>query len=386
MRRKLPIYAICFVNLIYLAPSVAVSGLLSAFPGVPEPVLQLLLTLPNLMGIAGILGVPLLTRFFARKHLAVAGLSIYLFSGALSYVGRACLPVLLVGSAMMGIAYGMGSTLYPLLVSMYYEGEERRRVMGATAGIMQLGRIAVVLAGGVLADLHWYNVYLLFALNLIPLVLTIRLLPTDAVEGRREGQPGGGCEGWNVPAILRLSVIGFVFAVCYYVNVTQASLYIEGYGLGTAQLTGIVTAVASVLSGLLAFVFGPIYRRTGRYTFAWALGIMGGGYLLAGLQIGLLPAVLAVCAPAAGIALFNPCLMLELTETAPQKTLPGATALVLTVLNVGYFLSPYLVGAFVPLFPGEGAAAQFLAGGGLCLCAVVLCAAGELHRSTRVVK
>ena len=54
MRRKLPIYAICFVNLIYLAPSVAVSGLLSAFPEVPEPVLQLLLTLPNLMGIAGI--------------------------------------------------------------------------------------------------------------------------------------------------------------------------------------------------------------------------------------------------------------------------------------------------------------------------------------------
>ena len=236
MRRKLPIYAICFVNLIYLAPSVAVSGLLSAFPEVPEPVLQLLLTLPNLMGIAGILGVPLLTRFFARKHLAVAGLSLYLFSGALSYAGRACLPVLLVGSAMMGVAYGIGSTLYPLLVSMYYEGEERGRVMGTTAGIMQLGRIAVVLAGGVLADLHWYNVYLLFALNLIPLALTIRLLPADGVERRREGRPGGGCEGWNFPAILRLSAIGFVFAVCYYVNVTQSSLYIEGYGLGRPSL------------------------------------------------------------------------------------------------------------------------------------------------------
>ena len=147
-----------------------------------------------------------------------------------------------------------------------------------------------------------------------------------------------------------------------------------------------MTAAASVLSGLLAFVFGPVYRRTGRYTFAWALGIMGGGYLLAGLRIGLFPAILAVCAPAAGIALFNPCLMLELTETAPQSTLPGTTALVLTVVNIGYFLSPYLVGLFVPLFPEAGAAAQFLAGGGLCLCGVVLCAAGELRRSAGTAK
>ena len=40
---------------------------------------------------------------------------------------------------------------------------------------------------------------LLFALNLSPLVLTIRLLPTDAVEGRHEGQPGGGMRGGTSP-------------------------------------------------------------------------------------------------------------------------------------------------------------------------------------------
>ena len=42
MKIKLPIFAICFVNLMYLVPSVAVSGMVAAFPGVPEEMLQLL--------------------------------------------------------------------------------------------------------------------------------------------------------------------------------------------------------------------------------------------------------------------------------------------------------------------------------------------------------
>lgn len=373
MKIKLPIFAICFVNLMYLVPAVAVSGMVAAFPGVPEDMLQLLLTLPNLLGIAGILGVPVLARFFSRKHLAVGGLLLYLLSGAVSFCFRESLPALLLGSGMMGVAYGMGSTLYPLLVSLYFEGEERSRLMGITAGIMQLGRVAAVLAGGMLAELHWYNVYLLFALHLIPLALTSLWLPRDTVPETSERR-GSGREGWDLPAILRLSLIGFGFAVCYYVNVTHSSLYIEGAGLGSAALTGVLTAGASILSGALSFVFGPIYRRIGAGAFSLALGVMGLGYLLAGVWVSLPGGVLAICAPAVGIALFNPCLMLELTGTAPQRTLPGATALVLTILNIGYFVSPYVVGAVAGLLPGiPGAAGRFCTGGALCLALALCC-------------
>ena len=383
MKIKLPIFAICFVNLMYLVPSVAVSGMVAAFPGVPEEMLQLLLTLPNLLGIVGILGIPVLTRFFSRKHLAVGGLLLYLLSGVISFCFRESLPVLLLGSGMMGVAYGMGSTLYPLLVSLYFEGEERSRLMGITAGIMQLGRVAAVLAGGMLAELHWYNVYLLFGLHLIPLALTFRWLPQDTVpEEATERRRGSGREGWDLPAILRLSLIGFGFAVCYYVNVTHSSLYIEGAGLGSAALTGVLTAGASILSGALSFVFGSIYRRIGAGAFSLALGVMGLGYLLAGAWVSLPGGVLAICAPAVGIALFNPCLMLELTGTAPQRTLPGATALVLTILNIGYFISPYVVGGLARLLPGiPGAAGRFCTGGALCVVLAFCCMMTERRKS-----
>ena len=46
--------ALCFVNLMYMIPSVAVSGMVAAFPGYNENTVMLLLTLPNLTGIIGI--------------------------------------------------------------------------------------------------------------------------------------------------------------------------------------------------------------------------------------------------------------------------------------------------------------------------------------------
>ena len=122
MKTKLPIYALCFVNLIYLVPSVAVSGLVAAFPDVPEERLLLLLTIPNLAGIAGILGVPVLTRWCSRRDLSAAAMALFLLGGGMSLVFHGCLPVLLLGSAVMGVAYGVNSAVYPLLVSMYYQG------------------------------------------------------------------------------------------------------------------------------------------------------------------------------------------------------------------------------------------------------------------------
>ena len=90
----------------------------------------------------------------------------------------------------------------------------------------------------------------------------------------------------------------------------------------------------------------------------------GRGLLLAGLRIGLLPAILAVCAPAAGIALFNPA-DAGAHRDGPAEHTAGRDGAGAHRGEHWIFSSPYLVGLFVPLFPEAGAAAQFLAGGGL---------------------
>ena len=170
-----------------------------------------------------------------------------------------------------------------------------------------------------------------------------------------------------------------------YVNVTQAPSTSRGYGLGTAQLHRDRDGGSPGCSrGCWPLCSAPIYRRTGRYTFAWALGIWAAGYLLAGLQIGLLPAVLAVCAPGGRGRPFNPCLMLEPhRRPPPEDLLPGGHPRWCSRCpERGLFsLSPTWWGAFCAPLPGRGATAQFLAGGARTLPVRWCCARQGAARS-----
>lgn len=373
-KTKLAIYSVCFVNLMYMLPAVAVSGMVAAFPAANENAVLLVLTLPNLTSIPGLLAVPALGRRFSQKQLTVAALAASFACGALSLVFRAVLPALIALSGLLGVAYGMTSTLFPLLVSGHFTGEERNKVMGVASGMLQLGRVAAVLAGGALAGIAWYHIYWCFALVLAAALASALWLPRGQERAAAE-EAGPTGDWWDKPATLRLAAVGFCFAALYFITSTHLSLYIEGSALGTAALTGALTALGSVISGVLAAAYGWVRRFTGPYTFALALGLVGAGYLLAGLRASLFGAVACICGASMGMALFSPCLMLGFSGCAGGRHLPTVTALVLTVVNVGYFVSPYLTGAVGALLSGTGAPPVFLAAGALALAGAALLAA-----------
>lgn len=259
LKTKFAIYSVCFVNLMYMLPAVAVSGMVAAFPQAGENTVLLVLTLPNLTSI----------------------------------------PALL-------------------------------------------------------AAAFW--------------------LPR-APETQAGDQTGPEADRWDKPATAGLAAVGFCFAALYFITSTHLSLYIEGNGLGTAAMTGALTALGSVLSGLLAAMYGRLRRFTGPYTFALALLLLGAGYVLAALRVTVLGAVVCICGASMGMALFSPCLMLGFARCAGGRHLPTVTALVLTIVNVGYFVSPYLTGALGALLPGSGAAPVFLAAGLLALAGAAFLAA-----------
>lgn len=364
----LAIGAICFVNLMYMIPSVAVSGMVAAFPQYNESTVLLLLTLPNLTGIAGIVAEPMLERWFSRRKLSLAALTVFFTMGMVSWGLHTNLPVMIAASAVMGAAYGMQSTLFPLLVSGCFEGEERNRVMGIVTGMLQLGRVAATLVGGILADLQWYYVYACFLLVLVPIAMGWFFLPKQMVQPVRKTE---SVKGWySVPEMIRLSTVGFAFAALYYVVNTHLSLYMEGYHLGGASATGMITAVGSILAGVVSSSFAWIQRYTQRFTMAAALCVMGVCYIIGGFWVGMPGVTICMLGASVAMGLFSPCLMLGFVRCASEENLPTATAIVLTIVNVGYFASPYLTG-WAASFLGDGAALVFAVAGVLALvCAV----------------
>lgn len=374
MKPKHLIYATCFVTLLYIAPSVCISSMVASFGQARQAAVLSLLTLPSLTSIAGLFLAPVLAKRASLRALNLAALALLTATGLASFACAGSLEVLLALSAVMGVAYGLLNTLFPLLAAAYYQGDELGRVMGVASGMLQLGRVAAMLAGGALAGLGWRYVYLLFLMALAPLAMSFALRRPAPPSG---GQPASQGRGLYWGRLLGLGAAGFSFTAVYYISSTHASLYIEGYGLGTAAATGALSALACGLSGLLSLGYSFLRRYTGRFTFALAFLIVAAGYLPAALSPSLGAAGLAICASLAGMALFYPELMLHITHSAAPGSLPWASALVLACNGLGYTAAPALNGWLAGFLPVGGAAGVFLAAGLVALAAALALAAAS---------
>ena len=174
--------------------------------------------------------------------------------------------------------------------------------------------------------------------------------------------------------MIRISLIGFSFAVLYFISSTHVSLYIEGYGIGSAMTTGWVSGLSSVFAILVAVLFAKIYRKSQNYTFFLIFLILGLGYLPMGLSIQLPFAILGICSAAIAMALFSPYLMIAIADACDSTTLAATTAFVLAFVNIGYFASPYITEFMASLLQLEGTASVFLIAAvfGLLLAACLL--------------
>lgn len=366
MKQKAAVLALCFTTLIYLVLTVSVAGLLAAFPDVSERRVMLVLTLPNLTSVLGLFCVPLLAPRVSQRAMALGSLGALLLGGAVCLLFHDSLPVLLAAACLMGLSYGFLSTLYPMLVNRLFDGRERIAVMGMGAGMLQLGRLASNLIGGFLGEIHWYWVYWTFGFVLIALVLCAAWLPAG-IPAAEPGARDAGSLNWG--GVWKLSAAAMLFAASYFIISTHASLYVEGYGLGTASITGVLSALSYGAAGITAAFYERISRRTGKHTLAIAFLVIGAGYTAPGLRHSLVGACLAFLAGAVGIALFTPWLMVAVSDAAGRWEAPAAMAVVLTCVNVGYFLSPYLTNTLSSVLGDGGSASAFLWTGVLALLA-----------------
>lgn len=373
MKKRVAVLSVSFTILIYMVITVAVAGLTAAFPDVPEETLLLVVTLPNLTGIPAILITPLLLRRMSQKAVTVSALALTVLGGAACLLFSTRLWVLLTAAVVLGFAYGMVSTMYPLLVTTHFTGHERVTIMGLCAGMLQLGRLVAILLGGFLANIHWSYIYFTFIFVLAALVVVLLWLPTGAGSAEEQSMDSDTGSLKN-SKVWRLGLLSAFFGAVYFLSNTHASLYVEGLGLGTAATTGAITSITCVAAVLISSLYSRLPRWVRDHIPAIVFGLMGAGYLLAGLWVSLGTITAALLLSTAAIALFNPWFMLQINTASGRSTAPVATAMVLILINIGYFASPYFTGALA-LLTGGGTAQIFLATG---LAGLVLVPASRL--------
>jgi MFS family permease len=144
-----------------------------------EFLVRQILVLPAL---ATAIASPLVGWWIDRRGLRGAlllSMAVYAFAGSSGLVVDD-LGLLLAGRAALGIALAGIMTSATALISDFFEGEARNRVVGLQASVMGLGGVVFLSLGGWLADQHWRAPFGVYALAILVLVFAARAIPEPA--------------------------------------------------------------------------------------------------------------------------------------------------------------------------------------------------------------
>lgn len=322
------------VNLPGLAVSPMLGKLSDIFPRSSQLEIQLLTLLPNLVIIPMILLSGKITSVKNQTVVLTAGLSIFLLAGIL-YLFADTMPMLISLGVMLGIGCGLIVPIAAGLLSEWFYGEEKVRMLGFKSGTSNGIVILATIFVGWAADFSWHTSFCVYLVPVIPLLLIpfmtntfIRrhLHPSAAIDSNTSGQSvedsATSRKAFKHPAITLAGVIGLYIALTatsmvftYYLPFTM-----KHYALSTSQV-GIATAMFYVTAMIGGFALTPYIRIVGNKALYVCIVIMAAGLLTLGLLHTITTYITGVLLIGLGYGFFQPIIYNKTTEIAPDKTL-----------------------------------------------------------------
>lgn len=355
MGNRVAIYAICFINLVYLLPSVAMADMVDVFSPVPQATVMLTLSLPCLTSVLGSIALPAFQHRYSLKTVTLAALALAVFAGAVSVAFHGSFPVILAASAFQGLSYGVFVTVYPLLSAILFPKGDQPGVLAGSTAMIQAGRVAILFFGGLLASIRWYYAFYMILLCALAFLIVLFFLTDPGLTPKKEkkGSASDLMQLIKSPAFLYLAVTASIFLILYYNVATYASLYIQENGLGNPSATGTASSIASGVAVFTSLLSAKVRKYTGRFTGGIAALVLGFGLLLPGIWVSL-PAIGAgMIIASIGKSQQMPHLMGEISACGDESMRAVAMAFVQTGISLGYFLSP-AISTFLGGIAGSG--------------------------------
>lgn len=369
---KLAILSVSSLLMISMTASAILADISAHYPGVDQSIIQMVLTLPALMGMTfALLSGPITTKI-SKKNLVIFGL-ISAFSGGTTALlfGQTSIYVLHASSLLIGIAQGINSTMTMALIADYFSGSERSSLMGLQSAFVNGGSMVILLISGFLAGIRWNYSYLIYLILIPVMVIVIKNLPSDSpVHEDHASASGNG----NLNSIVFFtSLVMFLFTTLLFVFQTNISMFIRSNELGDASTAGMVNSLMTGTGALTGIFYGRITRFLKTMIMPVAVCTAGIGMLLVYI-VGSLPSVfIAGIMVGFGLSATIPTAMFNVSSAvSPSKS---ATALALTngFMNIGMFASPFVINPLSSgLNPGIDGFRFFLSASGLILLSVII--------------
>ncbi|WP_323687655.1 MFS transporter [Rhizobium sp. AN88] len=242
---------------------------------------RMVLTLPSVFvalcaPVAGVLA-----DRFGRKRLLLGAILLYSLSG-MSGLFADSLAGLLVGRAFLGFAIGGIMTIGTALVGDYFEGPARERYLGLQQAFTQLGGVVFVVAGGLLADVHWRAPFAVYAVALLILPAALLFLREPARNNShvKNGGEQAFAVNWFLVAVLALAA--FLVNALFYTIPSQLPFFLRELGLFSGSVAGYAIGIFNLAGALMALNFGRLGGADWRDRYSGGrAGVDGNGFCAA---------------------------------------------------------------------------------------------------------
>ncbi len=342
----------------------------TAFPDASETMVSLIITLPSLaVALTGFFLGALSDRI-GRMPVLIVSLLLFTIAGTSGYYLDS-LPAILVGRFIVGIGIGGLTTTVTSLITEYYTGITRTKVLGYQAAAMGFGVLVLETSGGFLAGVSWRISFLIYAVGaiiLIGVLLTMREPEQNKMPSVKTSEPQE-----KVPmskgdlAILYITL--FLGVALFFLMPTKLPyLLSDMLGSNTAFLGGLILGFMGLCASIASINVWRIVRRFNRQiVLGLAFLCMAAGMLLLSAAPSLPVVILSVILVGFGNGLLMPSITMWLTDIVPASVMGKATGGFSVSLNLGNFSSSLLavpllivVGTYAGLFAAGGVAALLI--------------------------
>ena len=306
---------------------------------------SLVVSLPSL--VVAVVGFPM--GYLAdRVGSATVFVSSLLLFGVSGLAGYFCTDIytMLATRVFLGVGIaGIGATAIALM-GIYYDGDERVRLMAVQSAFMGFGGVVLEAIGGIMADVAWntpFLVYLIAAPILLAALLSVRNIPLDGSYGDT-----GPAEVGRSSRVQMMFLYAAIFMLMFVMFVIPANMSDLLSGMDVSMtVCGFVIA----LMGLVQTVVSMLVSRRRKHapytvtlTAAFILQALA-MLLLSEGSFGVIVAGVAVLGVGMGIGM--PAIVANLSMLAPASSQGKVMGLYTCFMNLGTSVSGMAVAAIV---------------------------------------
>jgi MFS family permease len=319
-----------------IAPALA--KITVAFPDVSPTSIKLILTLPAIFIIIAALMMGKFSSRIPKRRLLTIGLILYSVGGiGAGYVNNFYL--LLAGRAVMGIGVGIIMPLSTGLISDFFDGAERVKLIGYSTATTSMGGVIGTLAAGSLAALSWRYTFNVYALGIVVLILVLAFLP----EPSQPRQIGVEASSKLPREVYKWALGAMTLMLAFYAVPINLAIFLERNSLGGAAEVGIAMSVMTACGFIAGLTFSRVRELTKEVLPFLLYILMGVGYLLLSKATSFHQAIFATAFIGLSMGWGLPTLFNGATQAAGKGKGVQAMAIVSSLGFLGQFMSPVIL-------------------------------------------